>query len=74
EARVAKKAAAILQTDRQDRWVVDDRYKLRSCLGRGAYGQVCEAYDRKEERSVAIKRSSLAQFNKPQDLKRLLRE
>lgn len=74
EARVAKKAAAIIQTDRQDRWVVDDRYKLRGSLGQGSYGQVCEAYDRKEKRAVAIKRSSLAHFDKPQDLKRLLRE
>lgn len=38
------------------KWRVPQRFELSSVLGSGAYGTVCEAYDREGDRRVAIKR------------------
>ena len=32
-----------------------DRYEIKQLLGKGSFGQVCEAYDNKERKKVAVK-------------------
>lgn len=56
-----------------ERWKLPPRYEVRDLLGKGAYGKVCEAYDSKEKRLVAIKRIAHL-FNEHVDAKRILRE
>lgn len=54
-------------------FVVDDRYELLRALGRGAYGIVVSARDRKSGRQVAIKKISSV-FENPIVAWRTLRE
>lgn len=74
ERKAAEQAAKKLEEENQNRWPVNTRYKIEGRLGSGAYGQVTLAYDHIGKRHVAIKRSSLSQFEHPRDMKRLLRE
>merc|ERR1719414_1371866 len=55
------------------RWRVPQQYELRSLLGSGAYGAVCEAFDRNTGRMVAIKRVARI-FDDLVNAKRVLRE
>jgi serine/threonine protein kinase len=32
-----------------------ERYEIKQLLGKGSFGQVCEAYDQKERKKVAVK-------------------
>ena len=48
--------------------VLGDRYELRSSLGRGAMGLVYRAWDRLDEREVALK---TLRFHDPDDVFRL---
>jgi len=54
-------------------WKLPPRYELRTSIGTGSYGHVAEAYDRKEERMVAVKRC-MRVFEDLIDCKRILRE
>jgi mitogen-activated protein kinase 1/3 len=54
-------------------WKTPPRYELRTSIGTGSYGHVCEAYDTEKERLVAIKRCTRV-FEDLIDCKRLLRE
>lgn len=54
-------------------WRVPQRYQLGSLLGTGAYGSVCEAWDHKDGRRVAVKRIA-GVFQSAAFCKRILRE
>eukprot|EP00745_Piridium_sociabile_P023429 TRINITY_DN36498_c0_g2_i1.p1 TRINITY_DN36498_c0_g2~~TRINITY_DN36498_c0_g2_i1.p1 ORF type:complete len:420 (-),score=37.01 TRINITY_DN36498_c0_g2_i1:146-1405(-) len=54
-------------------WQIPERYEIRHLIGTGSYGHVCEAYDRKEKRVVAIKKIHRV-FEDLIDCKRILRE
>mmetsp|Transcript_80088 Transcript_80088/g.235562 ORF Transcript_80088/g.235562 Transcript_80088/m.235562 type:complete len:411 (-) Transcript_80088:134-1366(-) len=54
-------------------WNVPSRYEVKSLIGSGSYGSVCEAYDKETERNVAIKRVK-HMFDDLIDCKRILRE
>jgi len=49
------------------------RYDIKSIIGKGAYGTVCEAYDRTREEQVAVKQVR-GLFNSLPSCKRTLRE
>ena len=58
-------------------WLVGPRYQIIRSLGSGSYGDVVEAYDKKYNRKVAIKRLLNIFLNSSQqrtDVKRLYRE
>jgi len=57
----------------EDTWRIPPRYEVKQMLGKGSYGEVCEAYDSAEKRLVAIKRIPHL-FSEPTDCKRILRE
>lgn len=54
-------------------WRIPERYEVRQLIGTGSYGHVCEAYDHKEKRVVAIKKIHRV-FEDLVDCKRILRE
>lgn len=54
-------------------WAVPERYEIRKTIGRGAYGSVCEAYDKDKDVVVAIKQMKHL-FGNLTDCKRILRE
>lgn len=54
-------------------WNIPPRYEVKQVIGRGSYGSVCEAYDKKCKTSVAIKKISDL-FDDLTDCKRILRE
>jgi serine/threonine protein kinase len=54
-------------------FVVDDRYEYVKQIGHGAYGVVCSAFDKRNNRKVAIKKVTNA-FQDLIDAKRILRE
>lgn len=54
-------------------WQIPDRYDVRHLIGAGSYGHVCEAYDRRDKRVVAIKKIHRV-FEDLIDCKRILRE
>mmetsp|Transcript_97854 Transcript_97854/g.176625 ORF Transcript_97854/g.176625 Transcript_97854/m.176625 type:complete len:416 (+) Transcript_97854:58-1305(+) len=54
-------------------WNVPPRYEVKSVIGSGSYGSVCEAHDRDKDRDVAIKRVK-HMFDDLVDCKRILRE
>jgi len=54
-------------------WEVGDRYQLTKILGKGSYGKVAEATDRKYNKKVAIKQMKRI-FDEPTDAKRAYRE
>lgn len=54
-------------------WRIPAYYKLGECLGKGSYGQVCDAVDLLNNRPVAIKRIHKV-FDDLIDCKRILRE
>jgi serine/threonine protein kinase len=54
-------------------FVLEDRYTLVRTLGSGAYGTVCEAYDDRGKRNVAIKKCRDV-FKGPATALRMLRE
>lgn len=56
-----------------ENWKNPDRYHVMKVIGSGSYGQVCQAYDKRSERNVAIKRIKRI-FEDLIDCKRLLRE
>mmetsp|Transcript_30661 Transcript_30661/g.65255 ORF Transcript_30661/g.65255 Transcript_30661/m.65255 type:complete len:411 (+) Transcript_30661:80-1312(+) len=56
-----------------DRWKLPPRYEARTYIGTGSYGSVCEAYDLKRKRLVAVKRVGHL-FEDLVDCKRILRE
>ncbi|KAK6590897.1 mitogen-activated kinase 2 [Cryptosporidium xiaoi] len=56
-----------------NRWSIPSRYQVRHLIGTGSYGHVCEAYDSKENRLVAIKKIHRV-FEDLIDCKRILRE
>lgn len=54
-------------------WLIPDRYEVRHLIGAGSYGHVCEAYDRQDKKTVAIKKVHRV-FEDLVDCKRILRE
>jgi len=54
-------------------WHVPLRYEVKSIIGSGSYGSVCEAHDQEKDRDVAIKRVKHL-FDDLIDCKRILRE
>lgn len=56
-----------------NKWSIPSRYQVRHLIGTGSYGHVCEAYDSKEHRLVAIKKIHRV-FEDLVDCKRILRE
>ncbi|CAM9537146.1 unnamed protein product, partial [Phaeothamnion confervicola] len=56
-----------------DDWEVGPRYRMKRSLGHGSYGEVAEAYDRLDNRRVAIKRIQNI-FDQEVDAKRIYRE
>jgi mitogen-activated protein kinase 1/3 len=69
----AKKAAPIIPKGPADRWKIPPNYEVKQLIGTGSYGSVCEAWDSKSERLVAIKRIG-HMFEDLIDCKRILRE
>ena len=57
----------------QDWKVPADQYEIRNLIGTGSYGHVCEAYDKVNNRIVAIKKIHKV-FEDLIDCKRILRE
>lgn len=58
---------------RAGQWHVPTRYEIKSVIGSGSYGSVCEAFDKDKDRNVAIKRVK-HMFDDLVDCKRILRE
>merc|ERR1719193_2765382 len=57
-----------------EKFLLDERYTVTGkMLGKGAYGAVCEAFDSKTNKKVAIKKNK-AIFTELEDAKRILRE
>uniref|UniRef100_A0A0G4GZ90 Mitogen-activated protein kinase n=1 Tax=Chromera velia CCMP2878 TaxID=1169474 RepID=A0A0G4GZ90_9ALVE len=54
-------------------WQIPDRYEVKHMIGTGSYGAVCEAFDHKTQKIVAIKRMHRV-FEDLVDCKRILRE
>lgn len=54
-------------------WNLPEQYQLKELLGAGAYGSVCEAWDQKQQRCVAVKRIE-GVFQDSEHCKRILRE
>lgn len=54
-------------------WNVPSRYEVKTVIGSGSYGSVCEAFDKERQESVAIKRVK-HMFDDLIDCKRILRE
>jgi len=54
-------------------WAVPDRYEIRHMIGTGSYGAVCEAFDNRTQKIVAIKKMHRV-FEDLVDCKRILRE
>jgi mitogen-activated protein kinase 1/3 len=54
-------------------WKVPEQYEIRGLVGTGSYGHVCEAYDKVNNRIVAIKKIHKV-FEDLIDCKRILRE
>eukprot|EP00919_Chromeraceae_sp_WS-2016_P073639 GHVR01174145.1.p1 GENE.GHVR01174145.1~~GHVR01174145.1.p1 ORF type:complete len:441 (+),score=78.27 GHVR01174145.1:52-1323(+) len=54
-------------------WQIPERYEIRHMIGTGSYGSVCEAFDHKTLKVVAIKRMHRV-FEDLVDCKRILRE
>eukprot|EP00397_Hematodinium_sp_SG-2012_P009498 GEMP01009585.1.p1 GENE.GEMP01009585.1~~GEMP01009585.1.p1 ORF type:complete len:449 (-),score=114.64 GEMP01009585.1:1897-3243(-) len=54
-------------------WKLPPHYEVRQLIGTGSYGSVCEAYDKKSDRIVAIKKVNRV-FEDLIDCKRILRE
>jgi mitogen-activated protein kinase 1/3 len=71
QAASAKPSARIPKAH-QD-WKVPEQYEIRGLVGTGSYGHVCEAYDKVNNRVVAIKKIHKV-FEDLIDCKRILRE
>eukprot|EP00928_Gymnodinium_smaydae_P014031 TRINITY_DN1508_c0_g1_i1.p1 TRINITY_DN1508_c0_g1~~TRINITY_DN1508_c0_g1_i1.p1 ORF type:complete len:498 (+),score=131.85 TRINITY_DN1508_c0_g1_i1:112-1605(+) len=71
--RSSSKSAPIIPKTPFDKWKVPANYEPKTVIGTGSYGSVCEAYDTKEKRLVAIKRMAHV-FEDLIDCKRILRE
>ena len=71
-AQQAGKPATRIPKAHQD-WKVPDQYEIRGLVGTGSYGHVCEAFDKKNNRIVAIKKIHKV-FEDLIDCKRILRE
>jgi mitogen-activated protein kinase 1/3 len=56
-----------------DKWKLPSNLEAKTLIGTGSYGSVCEAYDNKGKRLVAIKRMGHV-FDDLIDCKRILRE
>lgn len=69
---MSKVAAARIPKAHQD-WKVPDQYEIRNLIGTGSYGHVCEAFDKVNNRIVAIKKIHKV-FEDLIDCKRILRE
>lgn len=54
-------------------WNLSTRYEVRTLLGVGSYGHVCEAFDSFTQRKVAVKKIPRP-FEELIDCKRILRE
>lgn len=54
-------------------WHLPKRYEIRTLLGVGSYGHVCEAFDSVTKKKVAVKKIPRA-FEELIDCKRILRE
>ncbi|EER12701.1 MAPK2, putative [Perkinsus marinus ATCC 50983] len=54
-------------------WKIPEQYEIRQLIGTGSYGHVCEAYDKYNQRIVAIKKIHRV-FEDLIDCKRILRE
>lgn len=68
----AAKSGTRIPKAHQD-WKVPDQYEIRGLVGTGSYGHVCEAYDKVNNRIVAIKKIHKV-FEDLIDCKRILRE
>lgn len=68
----AGKASARIPKAHQD-WKVPEQYEIRGLVGTGSYGHVCEAFDKVNNRIVAIKKIHKV-FEDLIDCKRILRE
>lgn len=68
----AAKPSTRLPKTHQD-WKVPEQYEIRGLVGTGSYGHVCEAFDRVNNRIVAIKKIHKV-FEDLIDCKRILRE
>lgn len=67
-------AAVTRERDISDPWsILPSRYKVKTIIGTGSYGSVCEAYDSATKRLVAIKKVP-EMFEDLIDCKRILRE
>jgi len=71
--RANSKSAPLIPKTPFHKWDVPSNYDLKQVIGTGSYGSVCEAYDTKEKRLVAIKRMAHV-FEDLIDCKRILRE
>jgi len=73
-AQEAKKAPpAIIPKGPGDKWKLPSNYQVKQVIGSGSYGSVCESFDSKTDRLVAIKRIG-HMFEDLIDCKRILRE
>ena len=54
-------------------FMIDERYEFNKQIGVGSYSVVCSCYDKKESRSVAIKKITNA-FDDLNDARRIFRE
>ena len=52
---MSAKVAARIPKAHQD-WKVPEQYEIRNLIGTGSYGHVCEAFDKVNNRIVAIKK------------------
>ena len=69
---MSKPVAARIPKAHQD-WKVPEQYEIRNLIGTGSYGHVCEAFDKVNNRVVAIKKIHKV-FEDLIDCKRILRE
>jgi len=60
-------------SSRSARWRIPARYEVKELIGTGAYGSVCEAFDKERNGNVAIKKIG-DMFEDLIDCKRILRE
>lgn len=69
----AKKSSSTSIPRPYSNWNLPKRYEIRTLLGVGSYGHVCEAFDSVTKKKVAVKKIPRA-FEELIDCKRILRE